>query len=63
MAEKGASAQSGSKALEAIVEAAKKAFDPSTPQSSRESGLQDYNGLIERYDAASASAFGPAPFI
>lgn len=37
------------KILESIVQAGKKAFDPSIDELSRATGAQEYNQLIERY--------------
>lgn len=48
MASSSSSTAAHPKILEEIVEAAKKAFDPTNDASTRESGLRAFDKLIER---------------
>lgn len=48
MTDAAAARNSQTKVLETIVEAGKKAFDPSAETASREIGLREYNDLTER---------------
>jgi hypothetical protein len=48
MADSANAQQSQPKITQEIVDAAKKAFDPSADTSSREQGLQEYNELVDR---------------
>ena len=48
MADTSSSQESQNRVLKEIVEAGKKAFDPSLDSSSREAGLLEYTEIIER---------------
>lgn len=48
MAENPGPQHSQPKVVQELVEAAKKAFDPSHDEASREAGLTAYNELVER---------------
>lgn len=49
MASSSSSQNSAPKVIETIVEAGKKAFEPNLDAAARDSGLEEYNRVIERY--------------